>query len=1535
MRISKFLGKAILGLVLVLVIVVALLHLPAIQRHIAPWLSNYLSSKFGTRVEIGSVYFSWLGRLRVGELVVWDVKNQKVLSAHKIEVVSDIRDIISGKYVVDTLHLVDINFHLIENKDGWNIQPILDAFRGSGKKNTSPSAPVILQANTILLENVFFEYASTVKEISVSSSLGRFASKNFIFSSHENAIGADNVSLRNTAVNILTGGRTEAIDTTQVSKLSSSWIRPDFGMGIRIAVGNLELMDDAFSFHVDQVVHTPKMDPDHLELQHIQTSLSDIVIREDALSAILNSLSTELPGLTIVNATTSLQANEDRLTLSGLQLASDASELEAELMGWSDSRSKQDPDWFNLQGKASGHVDVRDLGYFFQDSLLNRFAHWETMAWTLKGNYIKGAGELETLHLKTKDSDFLVQGRVWHVSNYESLRWKDVVVNSSMGADVARTLHAFFPGLQIPPIAQLHITSAGNRNKTVVAGQVNTPWGDLGTNGSASFKKNSVGLDLELTGKDIEGGKFSGVDWLGPASLSLNVKGRLGHDQGLNMKGVISKIEMVNEPVHNIAFRSEVTNTRAQIALSIADTLYRTKATSEILFSGPLTITTEIETDRFRMGNFISADSTLAVSGNFTSTVRSDKKFIGAHLAGNHILFQNQSTKYAQDTLDVAVMTTPTASRFDFFSDDGSGHLAANIGLQSLTPWIQTWPARVLRPVRDPHRPAQSKTVTFDFQLQNISPFLLLGANVEDFSSLHVSGEVDEQKQEAVVRATAGKFKGYGLVLDTLHTYYAIRNDSLKSGLQIKNLHVQSIALGNLDFDVHNKQDTAMANLLLSNDSTSLLVLRTRILRSDSGTYIYPDKLRVLESDYTLDRGNPVYIKSGNVVLNNFQVARDAMRIGMNGDLHAFDLTLSHVDFAHLNALQASDSTLINGGQMNAKVSYRAGQKLDLSATIDSLRLYHSNPLTIVVKAVGDTARVPFEVQVTNEANKVDVKGQYFLKSNSVDAAMRVDVRTLEMFSFLVSGIMDKMDGGVNGDVTIQGPLQKPKVNGQLRFLDANFTTANPRLTFGVRDDVVTLKDSLMTFQNFKIYDQEHHRLMVNGSLISPDYQSVAYNLKLHTDRYSLLTKADSLNRQLKGELVIAGDVALTGTTKNASVKADITIKDSTSLVFESSDNEIKLLTSTGIVDFIDPTVLRGVTAGGQSGYFYDSLISSLPEFNLNSTVKIEEGATMRIAIDAQSGDFIKASGGGNLELEYDRTGNVGISGTYTIRKGTYRVSFYELAKKNFTLVPGSSISWSGRPESGELNIRAIYIVRSSSIGLIGNEIGESEKSIYKRSLPYEVGITIKGTIEKPMVSFSLDLPLEDRVNYPVLANKLDRLRQPEFQSELNKQVFGILVLGGFMPESTGLDINEGQVATTALSNSVNSLLSGQLNRFANRYIKGVDIDVGIQSYSDYSAPGGKTQTAMDFRMTKRVMDDRLSFEIGGDFNLNQDQSGASTGDKNFRGDVAIIYDLTGNGNKKLKLFNNETYDIVYQEVRNTGISLIFIREFDKKKKDK
>ncbi len=362
----------------------------------------------------------------------------------------------------------------------------------------------------------------------------------------------------------------------------------------------------------------------------------------------------------------------------------------------------------------------------------------------------------------------------------------------------------------------------------------------------------------------------------------------------------------------------------------------------------------------------------------------------------------------------------------------------------------------------------------------------------------------------------------------------------------------------------------------------------------------------------------------------------------------------------------------------------------------------------------------------------------------------------------------------------------------------------------------------------------------------------------------------------------------------------------------------------------MDPDKATDSMSISQTQNFYDSLIATLPDFALTSEITLEDQAVFRVIVDARSGDFIEVSGAADLELSFDRTGNIQLEGSYSITKGFYQLSFYDMVKKKFNIATGSSVIWTGDPNNGELDIKAFQNISTSSIGLIGHEIGENEKAIYRKSLPYEVAIIIAGTIENPEISFALDLPEEEKVNYPALASKLDRFKQPEFESELNKQVFGLLVLGGFIPEASGSDFDQSLIAATALSNSVNSILASQFNRFASQIIKGVDIDIGLQSYSDYSTGSGQTRTALDFRVTKRMMDDRLSIEVGGGMDINSDQSGANTGGDNFRGDITVIYDLTESGTKQLKVFNNETYDIIYHEIRNTGISIVFIKEFDK-----
>ncbi|HMG91609.1 MAG TPA: translocation/assembly module TamB domain-containing protein, partial [Chryseolinea sp.] len=1147
----------------------------------------------------------------------------------------------------------------------------------------------------------------------------------------------------------------------------------------------------------------------------------------------------------------------------------------------------------------------------------------------LTSDYARGKGEIKVLSLKTGSSLLEGKGTITDILDRERISWKNVGVNVEMGNEFRNILDPFVKGVTLPPDATLQLVSSGDMKSVFIDGNIITTWGKVKAKGYVTQVLKNAAIDINVEGQKVDVGKWMTLPWIGPVDLTASAKGNVANKTDVEVNGSISSLDFVEESIRDIDFEGRASRDSITAIVSVADPNYRADIKSEISFTQSLLVVNELRFRNFDAGALLKQDSALRITGTLNSRIKIDGELIEGELRSDSVLFESNSSSYFLDTMAFKAMLSPRASNITYFTDHENAAMESNFDIRNTQDLIKSWSSDILS--YDTTKTSKgNRTAKLDLELKSPSLFRLLGFDVDNFSTLNINGHVDEQTRTGQLVASAGNFTGYGLTLDTLSATVTALQKQVNADMTVDSLSYNSIKLGNLDFNITTKGDSSASHLLLTHDSITMLGLNVVVLRSDSGYLAYTKKLTAFDKDYTIDHENPILVRDGEVNANNFTITREEMKIAVDGNATAFNVTFQNVDLTPLNEILFPDTIVINQGILTGRASYSRGKQLDLNAKIDSLRIYNSNALAISAVATTDNKRVPFEFHLTNTSNKIEVTGDYFLDSEKVDANMSVDVNNLELFSFLVSDLIEKMSGSIRGNAKIVGQLSKPDIKGQLRFVDVDLTTIKPRLNLNVKDDVITIDSASLFFKKFTIYDEKDNPFEINGKLTSRNYESFAYDLQLHTDKYYIVNNPDSSHRALRGSLVIATDVKLTGNKKDTNVQANITVKDDTRLSLVSSSNDTELLNAEGIINFVDPSFWLDTTLLNAGANFYDSLIASLPDFNLNSTIKIEPNAVLTLVVDEQSGDYAQASGDATLDLGYDRTGNLRLSGTYTIRNGLYRLSFYDLVKKNFTIVPGSSINWSGDPENGELDIKAQHIVETNSIGLIGHEIGENEKSIYKRSLDYQVGIVIKGTIEKPIVSFALDLPEREKANYPVLASKLDRLRQPEYASELNKQVFGLLVLGGFLPE-TGSDINSNVVATTALSNSVNSLLANQLNRFASQYVKGVNIDVGIQSYSDYSAPGGKTRTAMDFRVSKSLMNDRLSFEIGGDFDINQDQSGAKSG-KNYRGDIAIIYDLTGGGDKQLKLFNNETYDIIYQEIRNTGISLIFIREFSSTK---
>ncbi|MCK5367735.1 MAG: translocation/assembly module TamB domain-containing protein, partial [Cyclobacteriaceae bacterium] len=289
------------------------------------------------------------------------------------------------------------------------------------------------------------------------------------------------------------------------------------------------------------------------------------------------------------------------------------------------------------------------------------------------------------------------------------------------------------------------------------------------------------------------------------------------------------------------------------------------------------------------------------------------------------------------------------------------------------------------------------------------------------------------------------------------------------------------------------------------------------------------------------------------------------------------------------------------------------------------------------------------------------------------------------------------------------------------------------------------------------------------------------------------------------------------------------------------------------------------------------------------------------------------------------------LNGLVELEEGFYDLSFYGLVKKKFVYDPGSTIAWSGNVMDGEINFSARYEVRTNSVGLVSNEISSYEKSMYNQRLPYEVILKIHNQISYPAISFGIDLPDRYKNDNPTIASKLIMLDQPSMESERNKQVFALLVGGTFIPENP--DVNEGSsssnFATTAARNSVNAIMTQQLNNLTGQFIKGIDVDMGVNTFDDYASGNAQVRTQLDVKVSKNLFNDRVSAEV--ESHIDLEGTNTNPGSQSTAGmtEFAVSYQLTKSGNYRIKVFRENAWDIFDGEIQNSGLAFIFIKEFD------
>ena len=442
------------------------------------------------------------------------------------------------------------------------------------------------------------------------------------------------------------------------------------------------------------------------------------------------------------------------------------------------------------------------------------------------------------------------------------------------------------------------------------------------------------------------------------------------------------------------------------------------------------------------------------------------------------------------------------------------------------------------------------------------------------------------------------------------------------------------------------------------------------------------------------------------------------------------------------------------------------------------------------------------------------------------------------------------------------------------------------------------------------------------------------YDLTLKCSDFLAINNKPTKDLDVYGKLRLGVDLSIVGKQSNLKVASKFAINKNTDIVYVMPGKDLELITDEGIVSFVDlenqPSLVLEET---ENQFIGDSLVALIEGIDFTANLEVDPAAKFTVIVDPNSGDITKFQINGKLFYKYNDTDRGILTGHVELREGFYDLSFYGLVKKRFNFDPGSTVSWSGGIMDGEIDFSARHTIRTNSVGLVSNEISSNERAMYNQRIPYDVILKVTNNIKLPNIQFELDLPSQQRSSYPTLDSKLNILNQPSMESERNKQVFALLVGGTFIPENSS--VNEGSssdnFATTAARNSVNSIMTQQLNKLTGQFIQGFDVDMGVNKFDDYSGEGGsaQTRTQLDVKVSKNLFNDRFSAEMESHIDLDSSVKEVSTQSTAGMMEFAVSYKLTEMGNYRIKTFRENAYDLYDGEIQNSGIAFIFVREFD------
>ncbi len=1020
---------------------------------------------------------------------------------------------------------------------------------------------------------------------------------------------------------------------------------------------------------------------------------------------------------------------------------------------------------------------------------------------------------------------------------------------------------------------------------------------------------------------------------VGKITMNAEIDGIIGRDKTIkaNTDGTIKNIEINNYNYQNINIDGFLTEKTYDGILSIIDPNIELDFAGNIDFSDDIPVfnfTADVPKAKLYGLNIDKKDTTSLLSFN----VNANFKGIDIDHAEGEINFSeaelikfNQSMNF--DTLKIISEhlndTHKITLNSDYIDGDLTGSYQSSTLFQSLKNLFFNYvPALITQPT-DTTKLNLDNSFQLNLNLKNtnlITQFFIPSITLSDSAYLNL--KYFASKQQLILNAQSKRTTFKNHTFENLFVK-TMSNDSiftastktssvlLNEYIYLENFKTTSITSNNeinlkIDWDNDDNDDDEYKGKILAST-----VIKQKEAYDDPSFNItvLPSKVIVRDSIWNINKST-LKIDSTAFTINHFTINHKNQYFKVNGKISenpedSLFLSFADLNLSHVNII-TKDKNLYFDGKINGNANFSNLYQNPLfhsKIIIDDFKL--NNELLgytqIFTTWIEEKKAINLDAYTQqNNLKNFTISGNYFPGDQTIDFGIDLNQLNLSVLNPFLSSFAYDISGKSSGNVKMKGTLNKPLFNGNLELDNSSMTIDYIKTKYQFTTET-TIENNTLIFNNTNIFDNSGNEALTNGYVKFGPQKNISFNFDINTDNILALNTTGIDNEIFYGTAFLSGVINISGSNLG-DVFVDISGRTERNTKVNIPLSRSESAEESGFVTFIN---------NQKSDEDIDEYSMDLSGFGLNFDLEVTPEAEALLIFDSKIGDVIRARGEGNLKMEIDANNNFNMFGDYTIEEGDYLFTLQNVINKKFEIERGGTILWSGAPYDANLDIEAIYNLRTQ----LTNLFPEDSTDFYRRRIPVECQIFLSDNLMNPNIRFDINLPTaDDEINTRVKS-------AINTQEKLNRQFLSLLVLNSFMPEQQQGTSNYLAESGTAGLGSVTTseLLSNQLTHWLSQISEEWDIGVNYRPGDEIS------RDQVEVALSTQLLNDRVI--INGNLGYGGQTTEQTT---NLVGDFRVDVKLTKNGKLRLKAFNETNDRILYENAPYTqGVGVFYREEFN------